>query len=143
LRGQIEVVGNDVQMSSKRARDMYVDLDTRMKRLEQSAATEATPAPAAAAGAAAAGAATAAAPAATPKPGQTGAAKSAPQASEAETRAYEAAQSQRRIGNYQGAIAAFRNFIADYPKSPLAHTGSATRTTTCANSAARSRASRS
>ena len=38
MRGQIEVVGNDIQMASKRQRDMYVDLDTRMKRLEESAA---------------------------------------------------------------------------------------------------------
>ncbi len=37
-----------------------------------------------------------------------------------ETRAYEAAQGQRRIGNYQGAIVAFQNFIKQYPKSNLA-----------------------
>src|SRR5678815_4989844 len=35
--------------------------------------------------------------------------------------AYEAAQSQRRNGNYQGAIAAFQTFLAQYPKSTLAH----------------------
>jgi len=38
----------------------------------------------------------------------------------AETRAYEAAQGQRKIGNYQGAIVAFQNFIRQYPKSSLA-----------------------
>jgi tol-pal system protein YbgF len=38
-----------------------------------------------------------------------------------EARAYEAAQAQRKAGNYQGAIAGFRNFLAQYPKSPLAH----------------------
>jgi len=122
LRGQVEVLNNDVQMSAKRARDMYVDLDARMKRLEQQPAAEAAPtlAPAAAGAAAAA----AAAPAASAKPATAATSRSVqpgPQASEAETRAYEAAQSQRRIGNYQGAIAAFRNFIAEYPKSPLAH----------------------
>ena len=37
-----------------------------------------------------------------------------------EARAYEAAQGQRRIGNYQGAITAFQAFIDQYPKSPLA-----------------------
>ena len=94
LRGQIEVVGNDVQMAAKRQRDMYVDLDTRLKRFEQQAAE--SPAPAAAA------------------------ATAAP-AADNETRAYEAAQAQRKAGNYQGAIAGFRNFIAQYPKSPLAH----------------------
>ena len=37
------------------------------------------------------------------------------------TRAYDAAQNQRRIGNYPAAIASFQNFVAQYPKSPLAH----------------------
>lgn len=106
LRGQIEVVGNDIQMAAKRQRDMYVDLDTRMKRIEQSAAE----------GAAAAASQPAAAGAAAPA-----AAAAAGAASELEARAYEAAQAQRKAGNYQGAIAAFRNFLAQYPKSPLAH----------------------
>jgi tol-pal system protein YbgF len=97
LRGQIEVNANEVQMASKRQRDMYVDLDTRMKRLEVPAAAGAV-APAAA-----------------------GAAATAPQATDAEAQAYEAAQGQRKIGNYQGAIAGFRNFIAQYPKSTLSH----------------------
>jgi len=83
LRGHLEVNANEVQMASKRQRDMYVDLDTRMRRLEQPAA--------------------------------------APQATDAEARAYEAAQGQRKIGNYQGAIAGFQGFIAQYPKSALAH----------------------
>jgi len=103
LRGQIEVLGNEIQMAAKRQRDMYVDLDTRMKRLEQPAAAVAPSAPQP-------GSASAAAAAAAPAP-----------ASEAEGRAYEAAQGQRKIGNYQGAIAGFRNFIARYPKSTLAH----------------------
>ena len=97
LRGQLEVNANEVQMASKRQRDMYVDLDTRMKRLEAPSAAGAV-APAAA-----------------------GAAVAAPQATDAEARAYEAAQGQRKIGNYQGAIAGFQNFITQYPKSALAH----------------------
>ena len=111
LRGQIEVLGNDIQMASKRQRDMYVDLDTRMKRFEQPAAAATPPAPPPASTAAAVPATVAAATAA-PGPAPT---------SEAEGRAYEAAQGQRKIGNYQGAIAGFRNFLAQYPKSPLAH----------------------
>ena len=110
LRGNLEVVGNDIQMAAKRQRDMYVDLDTRMKRFEQPAAE--APAP----GTAQPGAAVAAAPAAA------GAATAtAAPASDKEARAYEAAQAQRKAGNYQGAIAGFRNFLAQYPKSPLAH----------------------
>jgi tol-pal system protein YbgF len=107
LRGQLEVVGNDIQMAAKRQRDMYVDLDTRMKRVEQSAAegAAATVSPPSAGGTAAPAAAAATAGA----------------ASDMEARAYEAAQAQRKAGNYQGAIAGFRNFLAQYPKSPLAH----------------------
>lgn len=101
LRGQVEVLGNETQSAAKRQRDMYLDLDTRMKRLEQS-----PPAPAAAT---------------PPAPGATPSQASAPAASDAESRAYEAAQGQRKIGNYQGAIAGFQAFLAQYPKSPLAH----------------------
>ena len=110
LRGQLEVVGNDIQMAAKRQRDMYVDLDTRLKRFEQQAAE--SPAPAAAQPGTAAASAPAAAGAA---------AGTAAAASDTEARAYEAAQAQRKAGNYQGAIAGFRNFTAQYPKSPLAH----------------------
>lgn len=110
LRGQVEVLGNDIQMAAKRQRDMYVDLDTRIKRIEQPVAAAAPAAPQPGAAGAAAPATAAAATAAAPTP-----------ASEAEGRAYEAAQGQRKIGNYQGAIAGFRNFIAQYPKSALAH----------------------
>src|SRR4051812_26148526 len=35
LRGQIEVLTNDVSNAQKRQRDMYVDLDTRLRRIEQ------------------------------------------------------------------------------------------------------------
>ena len=97
LRGQLEVNANEVQMASKRQRDMYVDLDTRMRRLEVPAAAGAV-APAAA-----------------------GAAAAASEATDVEARAYEAAQGQRKIGNYQGAIAGFRNFLSQYPKSTLSH----------------------
>jgi tol-pal system protein YbgF len=100
LRGQVEVLGNETQAASKRQRDMYLDLDARLKRLEQSPAAPAAGAPAAPSAAA-------------------GAPATAP--SEAEQRAYEAAQGQRKIGNYQGAVAGFQAFLAQYPKSPLAH----------------------
>jgi TolA-binding protein len=35
LRGQMEVLSNDVINAQKRQRDMYVDLDTRLRRIEQ------------------------------------------------------------------------------------------------------------
>jgi tol-pal system protein YbgF len=112
LRGQMEVLGNNIESASKRQRDMYVDLDTRLRHLEQpsSAPPPAPPAPGQP------GRPGAAAP---PSPAAPAAAAGAP-AEGAEGHAYEAAQNQRRIGNYQGAIAAFQGFIAQYPKSTLA-----------------------
>jgi tol-pal system protein YbgF len=35
LRGQMEVLTNEIANAQKRQRDMYVDLDTRMRRIEQ------------------------------------------------------------------------------------------------------------
>ena len=106
LRGQIEVVNNGVESNAKRQRDMYVDLDTRLRRFEQGGGA---PAPSTGTGAgpgADAGAA--------PPPAVAG-------VSVDETRIYEAAQQQRRLGNYQGAITSFQSFLGQYPKSPLAH----------------------
>ena len=105
LRGQIEVLGNSIEGVTKRQRDMYIDLDQRLRRFEQP-------------GAAIAPAAAASAPAATgaeaPKTTATAT------VSVEENEAYERAQGQRRIGNYQGAITAFQGFVAKYPKSTLA-----------------------
>ena len=129
MRGQMEVLGNEVQMSAKRQRDMYVDLDSRLKRFEQTGAPPAAAAPGSPAAPtmpgtppASAGAPPPAAPGAPPAvvagavpPGQ---AANAP--SPAESSAYAVAQEQRRIGNYPGAIAGFQTFIAQYPKSLLA-----------------------
>ncbi len=104
LRGQVEVLSNENQAAAKRQRDMYVDIDSRLKRLEQPAAGAAAPGTAAPA---------------TADGGKPGVVIS--HATDAESRAYDAAQNQRRIGNYPAAIAAFQAFIAQYPKSPLAH----------------------
>ena len=113
LRGQIEVLNNNVENTSKRQRDMYLDLDTRVRRFEQGGAQPGSEAPAASG-----------APAAATGGSPTAAGTAPPAVSNAdtgaETRAYEAAQSQRRVGNYQGAIVAFQNFIKQYPKSNLA-----------------------
>ena len=112
LRGQLEVLSNSIEANAKRQRDMYVDLDTRLRRFEQSA--PAAPAP----GAAAPGPAPAASPSTPPAAG-------APALSGAaaadEARVYEAAQQQRRIGNYQAAIVGFQSFVLQFARSPLAH----------------------
>jgi len=108
LRGQIEVLGNNIEGVTKRQRDMYVDLDQRLRRFEQ---------PGAAIAPAAGAAAPSAAGAEAPKPA---AAASTATVGVDENEAYERAQGQRRIGNYQGAITAFQGFVAKYPKSTLA-----------------------
>ncbi|MES2565009.1 MAG: tol-pal system protein YbgF [Pseudomonadota bacterium] len=110
IRGQLEVMSNTVEANAKRQRDMYVDLDTRLRRFEQSAPT----APGAGA--------------VMPGPGPVATTSSAtsvasPNAAPAadEARAYEAAQNQRRIGNYPAAITAFQSFVQQFARSPLAH----------------------
>jgi len=128
LRGQIEVLNNNVENSAKRQRDLYADLDSRIARIEQhaggpAAAAPATPPAVVNAPAPAPATATPAAPAAPVAASQPAAAQvSAPVSGDAgaDARNYEAAQAQRRIGNYQGAIVAFQNFIKQYPKSNLA-----------------------
>jgi tol-pal system protein YbgF len=105
LRGQVEVVNNGVESNAKRQRDMYVDLDTRLRRIEQGGSAPAAPAAGAAGPGVDAGAGT------VPPAGT----------SPDEARVYEAAQQQRRNGNYQGAITSFQSFLGQYPRSPLAH----------------------
>lgn len=118
LRGQMEVLGHNIDMAAKRQRDMYVDLDSRLRRLEQSAGGG-TPPSAPSPTAPAPGASSA------PPPAMATAPAGAPSTATAgasgdEGKVYEAAQQQRRAGNYQGTIAALQAFLAQYPKSPLA-----------------------
>ncbi len=100
LRGQVEVMTFEVEQSQKRARDLYVDLDTRMRKLEGGP------------GSPAAGDAPPAAAAATTPPAIAAPAN--------EQRAYDAALDQFKAGNYSGAIVNFTAFVKAYPKSPLA-----------------------
>ena len=111
MRGQLEVLSNNIEANAKRQRDMYVDLDTRLRRFEQNAPAAQPP------GAAAPGAAPSAAPpaAAAAAPDLSGAAAAD------EARVYEEAQQQRRIGNYQAAIVGFQSFVLQFARSPLAH----------------------
>ncbi|MFI4923198.1 MAG: tol-pal system protein YbgF [Burkholderiales bacterium] len=98
LRGQLEVQGNNFESLDKRQKDFYVDLDTRLRRLEQASQTLA-PVPGAAG----------------TTPGKPGGADSA-----AENSGYEAAYNLFKTGNYAGSISAFQNFLKTYPSSNLA-----------------------
>jgi tol-pal system protein YbgF len=109
MRGQIEVLNNSIETAQKRQKDFYVDLDTRLRRIE-GPSVGTGPGAATDTGSAGAGPARAGSVATT----------SGTQPNSTETRAYEAAQGLRRIGNYRGAIVAFQNFLKQYPASTLA-----------------------
>ncbi len=138
LQGQIEVLGNESELTQKRQKDFYIDLDDRLRRLEQrdevtaqeSAApayTEKEPEPySTTAGAVpeAVGEGTALAPAAaavgpSPTPGSNGPASSSDTASGdgAENQVYEAAYNLFKAGKYKEAISQFNKFIKTYPAS--------------------------
>jgi tol-pal system protein YbgF len=125
VRGQLEVLSNTIEANAKRQRDMYVDLDTRLRRFEQAAAANPPGAPAAPDAPApppgqppgAGGAPPPAPGAAAPPPAVTATTAAVPAE---EQKAYDAAQGHRRAGNYQAAITAFQGFILQFPKSSLA-----------------------
>jgi len=92
MRGQLEVLTNQVDTATKRQTELYQDIDTRLLKLEKPQ------------GAAAGGA---------------GASPEA-QASPEEAKAYQAALDQFKLGNYALAVAAMQGFLVTYPSSVLA-----------------------
>jgi tol-pal system protein YbgF len=111
LRGQIEVLSNDNQQLQKRQRDFYLDIDSRLKRLEGggNAASGAAPDAASGSTAAAPGPATSAAPQPASKEDQA-----------REVKAYDTASNLFRRNDFPAAIEAFRAFVRDFPQSALA-----------------------
>ena len=103
LRGQIEVLIYEQEQQQKRQRDLYVDLDSRMRKLEGG------PGPAAAGE-------------------RIPCCRRAPRrhlphpspAASNEQRAYDVALDQFKAGSYPAAIASFSAFVKTYPKSALA-----------------------
>jgi len=94
MRGQLEVLANQIETADKRQKDLYLDIDTRLRKLEQSkeqaAASSDRPAAAEA------------------------------EASPAETKAYQAALDPFKLGNYALAVSAMQGFMVTYPNSSLA-----------------------
>ncbi|HKZ73908.1 MAG TPA: tol-pal system protein YbgF [Steroidobacteraceae bacterium] len=101
MRGRVEELENELAGLRKQQRDLYADLD---KRLSAGAAMS----PRADGGFGAAGV-----------PGSAGAAGRGAPSSASEQAAYDAAFAQLKGGNYPGAIAGFRQFLAVYPSSAL------------------------
>ena len=92
-RGQIEVLLHQMEAADKRQKDLYVDIDTRLRKLEQGAEQHA---------AAAAARTTDAAP------------------SDEEKRLYESALNQFKLGNYSAAIDLLQQMQQKYPNGKLA-----------------------
>ncbi|HYN13094.1 MAG TPA: tol-pal system protein YbgF [Burkholderiales bacterium] len=100
MRGQIEVLGNQVDTADRRTKDLYLDIDTRLRKLEQTRDQQAA--------------------AAAEKPPAPPAAAAEPEVTPAESRAYQAALDQFKLGNYALAVNAMQGFLVTYPDSPLA-----------------------
>lgn len=91
LRGQIEVIVNDVEATQKRQKDFYIDLDSRLRAIETAGADAKTVAKA-----------------------------EAPKIDPAnETRDYEAALTLFKGAKYKESLAAFQAVIKNYPNGSL------------------------
>ncbi|MDX1375189.1 MAG: tol-pal system protein YbgF [Burkholderiales bacterium] len=88
MRGEVEVLVHRIDSLEKRQKDLYLDIDTRLRKLEPAV------------------------------PG--GAPGGDAQATPSETKAYEEALNQFKLGKYETSIAAFEGFLKAYPTSPLA-----------------------
>ncbi|ADE10762.1 tol-pal system protein YbgF [Sideroxydans lithotrophicus] len=89
LRGQNEEFAHELQDAEKRQKDFYVDLDTRLRRIEAGGTTSA--------------------------PADSGTGAAAGQGGE--ERAFDAAYSFYKAENYQNAVTAFGGFLKNYPQS--------------------------
>ncbi|SEO08962.1 tol-pal system protein YbgF [Nitrosospira multiformis] len=140
LQGQIEVLVNENELAQKRQRDFYVDLDNRLRRLEQAEGADGTTAPRSGMSSPAAsssaidsnagpnssqgvkGTASAAAPAsASAASSEYGTpANRNPVADGSDGRAYESGYDLFKTGKYKEAISSFNSFLRSYPESSFA-----------------------
>jgi tol-pal system protein YbgF len=107
LRGQYEVLTYELEQAQKRQRDLYLDLDGRVRKLEGGPGAPGAPP----------------SPAAPPASGDAGAPAAAPPAiadPATEQKSYDAALEAFKSGNFGAAVGSFQAFIRAYPKSPLA-----------------------
>ena len=131
LRGQIELLQNEMENTQKRQRDLYVDLDGRLRKVEaqqaeQAARAAATP-PVASMPPGAVGptGSTGTTPPGTTDPGRAmppGSVVAPPPASidpVAEQRAYDQGLEHFRAGRFAEAVTAFQLFTRNFPRSTL------------------------
>ena len=119
LRGQQEVLTYELEQAQKRQRDLYLDLDGRLRKLETGAGG--TPAPGAPTGQdTGAAPPPVAGPANPPLPGTAARGPATATDLAGEQRAYDSALDLFKGGSYPAAITAFQSFVRAYPRSPLA-----------------------
>jgi tol-pal system protein YbgF len=99
LNGQIEVLANDIEMSQNRQKDFYIDLDSRLRRIEQPDAVSDT---------------VSSDTNSSVKEGGSPAGNTADENSD-----YQEAFGMFKIGRFKGAISKFKSFIKNYPTSKL------------------------
>jgi tol-pal system protein YbgF len=105
------VLTYELEQAQKRQRDLYLDLDSRLRKLEGGpGAAAATPGATEATPATTGGAGPTLVPGTQARPGDVA----------AEQRAYDAALDLFKSGNYSAATASFQAFTRTYPRSPLA-----------------------
>jgi peptidoglycan-associated lipoprotein len=90
MRGQLEVLANQIDTADKRQKDLYVDIDTRLRKLEQPKEPAARRS----------------------RRGKRGAGR--------RDQGLRGALNQFKLGNYPLAISAFQGFLVTYPTSKLA-----------------------
>ena len=100
MRGTLEVMQHQLEQQSKRGTDLYADLDNRMRRMEQNRAEDLK--------------------LREEKFAQDRAQQERVALETAnETKLYESALNQFKLGNYQASITQFRGFMEQFPQSPL------------------------
>ena len=126
LRGQLEVLQNEMENTQKRQRDLYVDLDGRLRKMEAQMAEQAARAaqlPAVVAPTAPPGAGTSTPVVADPARAMPPSGTASPPAPltdpVAEQRAYDQGLEHFRGGRFAEAVTAFQLFVRNFPKSTL------------------------
>jgi tol-pal system protein YbgF len=113
LRGDLEVQNNQLDGLKQRQRDLYLDIDRRLRQLETSASATQAPAPSAS---------STTPPAVPVVPSFTPPAATAAPApnAQSEQAAYQKAFDLLKAGHYDEAIAAFHDMLSAYPNGKLA-----------------------
>jgi tol-pal system protein YbgF len=111
LRGTVEQLQNEIEQLKQRGREQYVDLDSRLQRLEGGAPAASRPA---------ASQATPATPAASAPPAATNPGPSSPASPADEAAAYGQAFDALKRGDYVASARGFHDFLETYPGAALA-----------------------